>query len=139
MFLFPAELGLHYCGGVLSIFCVGFSLRWLLLLQSTGSRTCGLSSCGSWALEHRLSSCWSAARGIFLDQGWNTCLLLWQVNSLPLSHLGSPDILSFYLILGYSLFIFVASRGLFHLCFLFPFSNFGGGQRSQLHEIGDLC
>ena len=47
----------------------GFSCWWLLLLQSTGSRACGLSSCGSWALEHRLSSCWSAARGIFLDQG----------------------------------------------------------------------
>ena len=58
---------------------------------------------------------------------------------LPLSHLGSPDILSFYIILGYSLFICVASRGLFHLCFLFPFSNLGGGQCSQLHEIGDLC
>ena len=57
MFLFPAELGLHYCGGVLSIFCVGFSLRWLLLLQSTGSRACGHSSSGSQALEHRLSSC----------------------------------------------------------------------------------
>ena len=37
--------------------CVGFSLRWLLLLQSTGSRRVGFSSCGSRALEHRLSSC----------------------------------------------------------------------------------
>ena len=44
--------------------CTGFSLRWLLLLQSMGSRctgsvvvACGLSSCGSWALECRLSSC----------------------------------------------------------------------------------
>ena len=33
------------------------SLQWLLLLQSTGSRRTGFSSCGSWALEHRLSSC----------------------------------------------------------------------------------
>ena len=28
-------------------------------------------------------------RGIFLDQGWNLCLLHRQVNSLPLSHQGS--------------------------------------------------
>ena len=37
--------------------CAGFSLQWLLLLQSTGSRHGGFSSCGSWALEHSLSSC----------------------------------------------------------------------------------
>ena len=29
------------------------------------------------------------AGGIFLDQGWNLCLLHWQENSLPLSHQGS--------------------------------------------------
>jgi len=28
--------------------------------------------------------------GVFLDQGLNPCLLLWQVDSLPLSHQGSP-------------------------------------------------
>ena len=39
-------------GGYSSLQCVGFSLRWLLLLWSTG-----FSSCGSWALESRLSSC----------------------------------------------------------------------------------
>ena len=51
-------------GGYSSLWCVGFSLQWLLLLQSTGSRHVGsvvvahgLSSCGSRALEHRLSSC----------------------------------------------------------------------------------
>ena len=27
----------------------GFSLQWLLLLQSTGSRRAGFSSCGTWA------------------------------------------------------------------------------------------
>ena len=58
--------------------CVGFSLQWLLLLQSTGSRRAGFSSCGSWALERRLSSCGtglscSTACGIFLDQGSNPC------------------------------------------------------------------
>ena len=29
--------------------CVGFSLWWLLLLQTTGSRHTGFSSCGTWA------------------------------------------------------------------------------------------
>ena len=55
-------------GGYCSLQCVGFSLWWLLLLQSTGSRHTGsvvvahgLSSCGSWALERRLSSCGTQA------------------------------------------------------------------------------
>ena len=38
--------------------CEGFSLRWLLLLQSTSSRCEGFS-CGSRTLEHRLSN-WGA-------------------------------------------------------------------------------
>ena len=33
----------------------------------------------------------SAAGGIFPDQGSNPCLLHWQVDSLPLSHQGSPQ------------------------------------------------
>ena len=32
-----------------SLRCTGFSLRWLLLLWSTGSRRTGFSSCGAWA------------------------------------------------------------------------------------------
>ena len=35
--------------GYSSLRCVGFSLRWLLLLPSTGSRRAGFSSCGTWA------------------------------------------------------------------------------------------
>ena len=35
-------------------------------------------------------------RGIFLDQGLNLCLLHWQVDSLPLSHQGSPVHLFFF-------------------------------------------
>ena len=31
-----------------------------------------------------------AARGIFLGQGLNPCLLHWQTDSLPMSHQGSP-------------------------------------------------
>ena len=44
-----------------SLRCAGFSLQWLLLLRSTGSRRVGFSSCGSRALECRLSSCGSRA------------------------------------------------------------------------------
>ena len=32
--------------GYSSLWCTGFSLRWLLLLRSTGSRRAGFSSCG---------------------------------------------------------------------------------------------
>ena len=38
-------------GGYSSLRCVGFSLRWLLLLRSTGSRCVGFSSCGTRAQQ----------------------------------------------------------------------------------------
>ena len=43
-------------GGHSLLRCTGFSLRWPLPLRSIGSRCTGFSSCGSQALEHRLSS-----------------------------------------------------------------------------------
>ena len=61
-----------------SLQCTGFSLQWLLLLWSTGSRhagvravACSLNSRGMRGLEHRLSSCgaWaSVLRGM-----WDLC------------------------------------------------------------------
>ena len=36
-------------GGYSSLWCKGFSLQWLLLLRSTGSKHMGFSSCGTWA------------------------------------------------------------------------------------------
>ena len=59
------------CGerGYSSLRCVGFSLRWLLLLRNTGSRCAGFSSCGTRALEHRLSSC--GARALLLRSMWD--------------------------------------------------------------------
>ena len=36
-------------GGYSSLWWAGFSLQWLLLLQSMGSRCTGFSSCGTWA------------------------------------------------------------------------------------------
>ena len=50
--------GLHCCvqaflivasRGYSLLRCVGFSLWWLLLLRSMGSRYVGFSSCGTWA------------------------------------------------------------------------------------------
>ena len=78
VYLFMAALGLRcwvlvaarglslvaVSGGYSLLRCMAFSLQWLLLLQSLGSRSAasevvarGLSSCGSWAVERRLSSC----------------------------------------------------------------------------------
>ena len=48
-------------GAYSSLRYADFSLRWLLLLQSTGSRCVGFSSCGLRALECRLSSCGARA------------------------------------------------------------------------------
>ena len=47
-----------------------------------------LWSTASIVVVHRLSC--SVACGNFPDQGSNLCLLPWQVDSLPLSHQGSP-------------------------------------------------
>ena len=53
-----------------SLWCTGFSLWWLLLVQSTGSRCMGFSSCGSRALE------------ALAQQLWRTGLVaLWHVGS----------------------------------------------------------
>ena len=47
-----------FIGGVgFLLRCTGFSLQWPLPLRSVGSRCVGFSSCGSRALECRLSSC----------------------------------------------------------------------------------
>ena len=42
-------------GGYSSLWCVDFSLQWLLLLRSTGSRRMGFSSCGTWAQQWQLT------------------------------------------------------------------------------------
>ena len=90
--VFVATHGLYLVaasGGYSLLWCAGFSLRWHLLLWSTGSRCTGFSSCGmqSQQLWHAGSvvvarglSC-SEACGIFLDQGSNPCPLHWQADS----------------------------------------------------------
>ena len=60
LWVFIAARGLSLVvasGDYSSLRCAGFSLQWLLLLRSTGARRTGCSSCGSWTLERRLSSC----------------------------------------------------------------------------------
>ena len=50
--VFVAACGLSLvavCGGYSLLRCAGFSLRWLFLLQSTGSRCTSFSSCGTQA------------------------------------------------------------------------------------------
>ena len=77
--------------------------------------TAGLKSTGSIAVAHGLSC--SLACGIFLDQGLNLCLLRWQVDSLPLSHQGSPCFFLFRcgyfipVLLGFQVVISIYSTG----------------------------
>ena len=56
----------------------------VLLLRSTGSRHTGFSSCGTQA------QLLCVACGIFPGQESNPCPLLWQADSYPLDHQGSP-------------------------------------------------
>ena len=62
VFVAKRRLSLVAASGSYSLLrCASFSLQWLLLLQSTGSRSTGFSSCGTWALERRFSSCGARA------------------------------------------------------------------------------
>ena len=82
-------------GGYSSLWCTDFSLQWLVLLWSMGSRVRRLQQLQLWgttaqvqqlrhtgfvAQQHMGSS----------RQGLNPCLLHWQEDSLPPSHQGSP-------------------------------------------------
>ena len=76
----------------------GSSLRWLLLLQSLGSRRVGFGSCGPWALgtgavvvAHRLS-CFKACE-VFLDRAWVPWPLRWQAGFSFTVPPGGPHLL----------------------------------------------
>ena len=47
-------------------------------------------STGSVVVAHGLS--WSVAHGIFSDQGLDSRLMHWQVDSSPQTHQGGPDL-----------------------------------------------
>ena len=96
-YLLLAVLALHCCKGFSVVVAGGgYSLDTIYWT----SHCCGFSCCRAQALEPLgFSSCgtWLScptARGIFLDQGSNPCTLLWQADSLPLSHQGRPPFIS---------------------------------------------
>ena len=85
---------------------MGFSLWWLLLFWSTGSRACRLEQlqhAGSVAVPSGFQSmgsvvvasgvCCSMVHGIFPGQGSNLRALYWQLDSYPLLHWGSSHTL----------------------------------------------
>ena len=64
-------------GGCSSLWCTGFSLQWLLLLYSTGSRHAGFSSCGAWTQQ-----LWLTGTRVQAQQLWSMGLVaLWHVGS----------------------------------------------------------
>ena len=79
--VFVAACGLSVVvvsGGYPLLRCTGFSLRWLLLLLSMGSRHAGFRSCGAWALRCvGFSSCSTRAQ-------W-----LWRTGFVAPQHVGS--------------------------------------------------
>ena len=85
-------VGSALCWGVQASHSSDVSCRGAQALGCGASvvEACGLSGGGSEALERGLNRSCSAACGIFLDQGLNLSPLRWQVDSLPLSHQGSP-------------------------------------------------
>ena len=110
LFFFLAVLGLRCCagfslvvsGGLLFVTVCGLPLAGLVLLGSTGFRVCGLSSCRSQALEHRLLvavgrlSC-SLDVGSYRTRDWPGSSAL-AGGSLPPSHQGSPEIFTLKII-----------------------------------------
>ena len=85
--------------------------RWLWGTWASGAAVPGLWGTGSVVAAHGLSC--SMACGILLDQGWNPCLLHWQVDSLPPSHQGSPLLHSFSWLSNIPSYIYV-----FHVFFI---------------------
>ena len=123
LLLFLTVLGLRCCsrfspvaaswGAALQLQVHGFSLRWLPLLctralESEGFRSwaCEVTSRGSRALEHRLSKLWRV--GLVAPQHvassqirGQTCVsCIGKVDSLPLSHQGSPSCFVFFFFLN---------------------------------------
>ena len=141
------------------IFVLLFQLQWaraVLLLQCVGvhcsgffccrSRALGLAgfcicapslwSADSVAVAHR--RCWSSACGILLGKVLNPCLLCWQMNSLSLSHQGSPWVLDFikcFFCVFWDDHVVVFQLGWITLMYEFLFSLTFLGQMSLGHDI----
>ena len=70
---------------------------WALGTRASAVVARGLSSCISWALDLRLNSCGTRVEllcGVWdlPGPGIEPMSLAWQVDSLPLSHHGGPDL-----------------------------------------------
>ena len=100
LYLFLAVLGLRCCKGFSLVMAIGgyslVAVRGLLIAVASLIAEQGFWSTSSVLVARGLSS--STACGVFSNQGSNPCLLLWQADSLPLSHQGSPDIIIFLMV-----------------------------------------
>ena len=100
-------LGLHCCAGFSLVVARGgcslIAERQLLAAVASRAVEHGLQACEHQQLQHAglvvaaLGLSCPKACGIFPDRGSDPCLLHWQMDSLPLSHQGSP-LLSEFLI-----------------------------------------
>ena len=110
-FLVLAVLGLHCCCGLFLRGCslvvvrgLLISMQWHFLLWSTGFRSMGFSSWGTWAYLLQLPGSRALVQQLWctglvalrhVGSSWtryllNLCLLHWQADSFPLGHQGSP-------------------------------------------------
>ena len=106
---FSLSLSRPDCSGGLAFLwweflCGNLNLQWLLLVQFSSVAQSCLTLCDPTDKLARLLSPWDfpgnttgvgchfLLQGIFLTQGSNPSLLHSQVDSLPLSHLGSPPL-----------------------------------------------
>ena len=139
-YLSLAVLGLCYYVGFSLV--TGFSLVavcGLLLAVASLVAEHGLEGALATVVGAHGLSC-STACGSFLDQGSNPCLLHWQVDSLPLSHQGSPICYIYFK----CLFLWFISFFFFFLWYRFfcPFPFFYNSyptQTSQYFSLLDSC
>ena len=103
-FIFGCAGSLLLCAGFFRLWCASFSLSWLLVLRSTGSREFGLqrlqlTDSGAWAQSTDLWACCPVTCGIFLDQGLNLCRVQQQADSNHWTTREAPRLCLFSLLL----------------------------------------
>ena len=75
-------------GGYSSLRCTRFSLRWLLLLRSTGSRCAGFSSCGTWAQQLQRAGSRAQLQQLWLVGSRTQAQQLWRTGLVAPRHVG---------------------------------------------------
>ena len=134
IYLFLAVLGLRCCTqafsscskwGLLFVVVRGFSLRWLLLLRSTGSRCAGFSSCGTQAQQ-----LWLAGSRAQAQQLWRTGLVAPR-------HVGSSQTRARTRVpcIGRRILNHCATREAHVLCFVYPTTIFKIQQRRKKNAV----